>query len=213
MTTWGEFCSLLALPDTRPCLTNMTQCCHKHFSQWQHSFEMKAVLPLAKTFVTVSCHYSTQDTAPQITLGVRRLLAHWKTLRAWALWYCINLVRRFHNDGTWWFHTPPPGLLSKGSAGVLRRPIRCFCLRCSVIWRKKTTLCDKPGSIKCSSMKLRVIIPIYILGHVHYHNSWTIFTLLYICLLQHNHIHQCLLFQHGLLTLHSILFFFFFWHG
>ena len=32
-------------------LHNMIWCCHKHFSQWQCSFQMKAALPLAERLV------------------------------------------------------------------------------------------------------------------------------------------------------------------
>ena len=39
---------------TGPCLTKTSECCHKPFSQWQHRFHLKAVLPLAKMLVTLS---------------------------------------------------------------------------------------------------------------------------------------------------------------
>ena len=49
---------------TGPCLTKTLWCCHKPFSHWQHSFHLKAVLPLAKMLVTSSQFFSDTRSHP-----------------------------------------------------------------------------------------------------------------------------------------------------
>ena len=39
-----------------PCITIVTWSCHKNFSQWEHSFSLKAALPLAERVATASDH-------------------------------------------------------------------------------------------------------------------------------------------------------------
>ena len=48
-----------------PILLTQSQCCVKPFSQWQHSFHLKAVLPLVKRFDTAVWHVGTPIPCPR----------------------------------------------------------------------------------------------------------------------------------------------------
>ena len=51
--------------------TNTSLCCHKPFSQCQHSFQMKAVQPLAKMLVTAQHYFSkTAQRHPNLTYWI-----------------------------------------------------------------------------------------------------------------------------------------------
>ena len=63
-------------PSSGLCLATVMRCYCKPFSQWQHSFQMKAVLPLAKRLVTAWHTFSKTRPCPVIATHYRESDIH-----------------------------------------------------------------------------------------------------------------------------------------